>query len=320
MRGILLHIAFIVFLFQAFAQKGTSSLSQNSIFIGEKITLTYQITLPSKSNYKFIPENSIIPCYLTSKKGILANSTSNDIEILVPFHDTVIGKQNAREWIGTYEITAWDSGSFILENATIIIDDSTFTLPRIELSAQLVKGKKGQDIYDIRESFAEIPSEPFSLNKFAQNNWWWLFPVLFMLIAYFWYQWLKKKSQKPAVIKELSLKERALLAIDALEKDRLWEKQQLKEHYIELSFIIRSYLSSRYEVNLLEKTTKETKLLLQQKGLHSETIRVIGLILNESDMVKFAKSQPEEIAVLKIAQLARQVIAETSPIEFKNAE
>jgi hypothetical protein len=37
-------------------------------------------------------------------------------------------------------------------------------------------------------------------------------------------------------------------------------------------------------------------------------------------MVKFAKSQPEEIAVLKISQLARQIVSETSLIQLSDAE
>jgi hypothetical protein len=119
---------------------------------------------------------------------------------------------------------------------------------------------------------------------------------------------------------ELSLKELTLIAIDKLEKERLWEKGKLKEHYIELSFILRSYLSTLYGINLLEKTTKETNILLQQKGLKEITIQSIINILNESDMVKFAKSQPEEIAVLKISQLARQIVSETSLIQLSDAE
>jgi hypothetical protein len=42
--------------------------------------------------------------------------------------------------------------------------------------------------------------------------------------------------------------------------------------------------------------------------------------LNDADLVKFAKSHPDEIAIYKHAQLARQVVAETSPIEFDHAE
>lgn len=301
-------------------QVGETRLSQNDILIGESVTLTYKISFPKKENFKFNPENNIIPSYRKLKNGVLSNSTSDDIEILSAFHDTVIIKGDIKEWIGNYELTVWDSGNFVLAKSSISIDDSTFYFPETEISCALVKGKEGQELYDIKESFAEIPNEPFSIRNFTQNNWWWLLPLILIIIGLFIYRRWKNMRENPEIIKVLSLKDRTLLAIDALEKERLWEKEKLKEHYTELSFILRSYLSSRYEINLLEKTTRETKLLLKQKGLHEETILVIISILGESDMVKFAKSQPEEIAVLKISQFARQVVAETSPIEFENAE
>ena len=84
--------------------------------------------------------------------------------------------------------------------------------------------------------------------------------------------------------------------------------------------ILRMYLTSRFEISLLEKTTYETKLLLTQKGLNEETVEVIARILSESDMVKFAKSEPETIAILRVSTLARQIVAETSPLEFDNVE
>jgi len=37
-------------------------------------------------------------------------------------------------------------------------------------------------------------------------------------------------------------------------------------------------------------------------------------------MVKFAKSSPDELSVLRISVLAKQIIAETSPIEFENVD
>ena len=84
--------------------------------------------------------------------------------------------------------------------------------------------------------------------------------------------------------------------------------------------ILRMYLTSRFEISLLEKTTYETKLLLTQKGLNDETVEVIARILSEADMVKFAKSEPDVIAILRVSTLARQIVAETSPLEFDNVE
>ena len=122
------------------------------------------------------------------------------------------------------------------------------------------------------------------------------------------------------LFKAMSLKERTLLAIDALDNEKLWEKEKLKEHFVELSYILRSYLTARYSITLLEKTTYEAKLLLTQNGLNEDTVENIGRILSESDMVKFAKSKPEVISILRVSTLARQIVAETSPLDFDSVE
>jgi hypothetical protein len=319
MRNIFVHIVFILSIFEVFAQESRVSISQNSILIGEKITLTYSLPLEAKSRTKYNPAVGTLPSRIKSKTGILSKAISEDVEILTPFKDTILSDKGLRMWVGVYEVTVWDSGTYVIESPTILLDDSTIYFPSVVLNASLVEGKQGQDIYDIKESFAQIPDEPFSVKNFAKNNWWWLLPIVLIGIGMLNYFWKKKKNKPVERIIELPLKERTLLAIDALENERLWEKNRLKEHYIELSFIMRSYLSARYEINLLEKTTQETQLLLRQKGLHEETIQVVINVLSESDMVKFAKSQPEDIAVFKVSQLARQVVAETSPIEFNNA-
>jgi len=134
--------------------------------------------------------------------------------------------------------------------------------------------------------------------------------------------YLKKvnRAGPEEIVSITSLKQRTLIAIGALEKAKLWEKGKLKDHFVELSFILRSYLTSRYNVSLLEKTSFETKLILSRKGLNEGTIVAIARILSESDMVKFAKSEPELMAILKVSTLAKQIVAETSPLEFDNVE
>ena len=94
----------------------------------------------------------------------------------------------------------------------------------------------------------------------------------------------------------------------------------MKKHFVELSYILRSYLTTRYDISLLEKTSYQTKILLTEKGLNKETVDVVSRILSQSDMVKFAKSKPELIEILRISTLAKQIVVETSPLEFDNVE
>ena len=320
MQKYILPLAFIFAAFGMQAQITRASISQNSILIGEKTTITYSIPLNGNKKPLFKPEKGVMPSRIISKNGIVSAENSEQLEILSPFKDTIINAENSRWWIGVYEITAWDSGIYNIEGPSIKLSNATFHFPVIELRADLVKAKKGQAIYDIKESFAEIPTEPFSIKKFTKNNWWWMLILIALGIGTFYYFRKKtnQQSRKPAM--ELTLTELTLQAIETLEKSRLWEKQKTKEHFIELSLLIRSYLSERFTINLLEKTTYETKLLLQQKRLDDRTIETIILLLTESDMVKFAKSQPEEIAILKIDQHARDIVLATRKLEIENVE
>lgn len=301
-------------------QTATVYVSPKNAKVGESVRLEYAITLPKDASYKYIPFGSTLPARKKADNSSLANETSTDIEQLSAFKDTIYKKGNQKIWKGIYEITGWDEGNYVISGSKIIVNDSTIIFPDAVIVIGLVKAEKGKDIYDIEESYAELPPKPNKVIEFVKSYYWMIFLLLlFIGMALFIYI-RNKKIAALQPIDEMSLKERSLLAIDLLEKDRLWEKGRLKEHYIELSFILRSYLSSRYDLNLLENTTKEAQLLLGHKGLHAETIKVIGTVLNQSDLVKFAKSMPEEMEVLKISQLVRQVIAETSPIEFENVE
>lgn len=316
----LFHIAFVFISLPLFGQETTTYLTKNEIEVGEKITLTYQFKYSGKEKPIFSSQQATLDNYKVAKTGVLKNASSQDVEILVPFKDTILKGQNENEWLGVYEITIWDSGQYIITAPSILWNDSTFYFPEISISSSLVKAQKGQDIYDIKEAFADVDDTAPGLKQFLKNNWIWIVIALIVLIGIIIFI---RKRQKPIVqvpIKEINLKDRTLLAIDALEKAKLWEKGRIKEHHVELSFILRSYLTSRYEINLFEKTTKESQLLLTQKGLNPETVKVIATILSSSDMVKFAKSEPDEIAILKLSQLSRQIVAETSPIEFDHAE
>ena len=83
-------------------------------------------------------------------------------------------------------------------------------------------------------------------------------------------------------------------------------------HYIELSFILRKYLSERFGIHLLEKTTIEAQLILKQYGLSEKLLSEIGIILNGSDMVKFAKSAPEEKIIRANLDDCRNIVEQTA--------
>lgn len=307
-----------------FTQELYSTLNHPRILVGEQTELTLKIKLKKGQKVIFNHLNAIIPAKLQNGKSTLKTSESVELEIVEGFTDTLIKNSTSATWIGKYIITCWDSGTIVLPEQMVVIDDSTFYFKSVILNCGLVPSLKSQDIFDIKESFAEVPDPETYIDKFVRytiTNWYWALPV-FLILTFIVVQFIryKKANKVEPKVKEVSLKDRTIIAIESLEKRKMWEDGLLKEHYVELSYIMRSYLSARYQLNLLEKTTLETKLLLHQVGLHPETVDTLLIILNQADMVKFAKSQPDEMSILKVSILAKQIVAETSPIEFEDVE
>ncbi|MCX7719368.1 MAG: hypothetical protein N2111_13340 [Candidatus Sumerlaeaceae bacterium] len=106
----------------------------------------------------------------------------------------------------------------------------------------------------------------------------------------------------------------ALGELNRLEQDRLIEKKRINEFYTRLSAILRTYLGRVLEMPVLDMTTSELLCLLPETPLSDEARRLTGEILDESDLVKFAKWIPEAGTCLKTLERTRRLIAITRPL------
>jgi hypothetical protein len=291
----------------AFSQAPASTLSKNNVLIGTPVTLTYLVPLPKDASYIHIPRKGNFPANNTTKSS---SSSSSDIEIRGAFIDTVVVIRGKKFWKGMYTLVPWDEGSYLLESQKVNINDEDIALPAVELTARLVVQKEGGGLYDIEETFAELPEEPSVVLSFLKKWGWVLLSALGVVALLFWF--IRRRKRTQATKKALTLKEKTLLSIDQLEQEKLWTKGELKEHYSTLSFILRTYLSARYSLNLLENTSVEAQLILKQYGLDETLLSDIGLILNGSDLVKFAKSAPEEKLIRANLDDCRSIVERTS--------
>jgi len=73
---------------------------------------------------------------------------------------------------------------------------------------------------------------------------------------------------------------------------RLAEQGEVEEFFAELSRILKFYLSGRFRVELLERTTDELPGQLRQSGAPDAWIETIHELLVGCDMVKFARARP----------------------------
>lgn len=319
------HALYLLFvlgsIFSSQAQQLLEEISQDNILIGEPVSIRYVLKTKMSDTLAFSEKKDVIEGRF--KNGGSLSQKGAEFEIIGAFHDTIIAMGMNKKWVGEYVVTAWEDGEYIIPGPTISINDSTFRFDNLSIEVSLVENEEDVDLYDIRENFTDIPDQPFSPMKFLKQNWWWIAIVAGALI----FGWLlvrrrrwDKEIENREEIRPMNLKERTIKAVEALDNSELWNKGQLKEHFVELSYILRSYLTARYNISLLEKTTEQTKYILTKQGLNDETVDTIARILSQSDMVKFAKSKPDTISILRQSTLVKQIIAETSPLDFDNAD
>jgi hypothetical protein len=318
MKRIVLYIVFGLLSFGLFSQSLKTELDQESIQIGEPFTVSFIVS--SVDPFDSIFYESMRTVFLaksTDENTDIALNIEYELELLRPFEDTQFVHDNLYFWKGSYTLTGWDSAFVVLPPERIVINDSTFYFPvaMIQIISPIADPTK--DIYDINEEFTDIESDEFSLKAFLSKHWWWLIIILIIISIFSW-KWIKNKP-KEKIVAPISLRDRIIKEINALEKSKGYETD-LKEYYFQLSVIVRKFLSEHYQLRLMEYTTSEIRGVLKQRKISSDTIDVIEKLLNQSDMVKFAKSEPPLNEVFMVTNEARQIVDEVASLNLKENE
>ncbi|WP_423127330.1 hypothetical protein [Gaoshiqia sp. Z1-71] len=86
----------------------------------------------------------------------------------------------------------------------------------------------------------------------------------------------------------------ALRELDRIKEQKMWQQNQVKLYYSDISDTLRIYIEERFGVQAMEYTTDETiRAFMSQKNLLNEkNFKELKDILSLSDLVKFAKYQP----------------------------
>ena len=88
----------------------------------------------------------------------------------------------------------------------------------------------------------------------------------------------------------------------------------LKEHFVQFSHILRTYLTNRFGISFLDKTTEQSILLLDQLELDEKIKNMILQLLKKSDLVKFADSRTEEKYIQVLFEELTLIVHQTTPI------
>jgi hypothetical protein len=283
-KTIYLHIALLFGVF-GFSQKITTSIDSSQIKIGSQFLLTIKASVNAKDKVVF-PEGKFFGA----------------LEVLESFPiDTV--KNNAHyELIKKYGLTQFDSGRYAIPKLLVKINQKAFRTDSLSVLVNNVKvDTTKQQMYDIKNIIA---------TEEKPNSEWWKWLVLLGLIiasgfaAYF----IIKKIQKREDLAEeffASPIEKAIAYLQNLDKKQLLQKGEVKEYYSEMTDIARTYIEESVKVPAMESTSSELiaalKKAISEKKMfiNRDELEQFKGVLENSDLVKFAKSKPLQFEIEK---------------------
>jgi len=246
------------------------------------------------------------------------------LEVIQSYPIDTIKKNDRYELIKKYGLTQFDTGKFTIPRACVLINNKPFFTDsiKVEVSNVVVDTLK-QKMFDIKP-IAEAPSS---------KSWIWklLLTLLLLLGIGAFVYWYLKIRQKKKIEEDLYKTpiEKATSLLNSLEKKQLWQKGEVKEYYSQLTDIARNYIEEAIEIPAMESTTSElieglrTASLKKKMALTPETIVNLERVLQQADLVKFAKSKPLDFEITEDRQKIERAIVtldKSIPVVVENQE
>ena len=281
MKRILYFILILFVLPTLHAQEVKVATSTKNIKIGEQIEYKISVQAPADAVVVF-PEGQTF--------GALEMVKTNPTDTLKEK-----GKFRLEK---AYYLTQFDEGKYTIPQQKIQISHKDFYTDSllVEVHNVAVDTLK-QPLYDAKP-IAEVTSPSSS------HLWLWIVlgivALLLTAAALYFFVFRKKKLSAEEERKKLPPFERAIQDLKDLQNSKYLIESQHKAYYTRLTDIVKEYLED--EVHILAKESTTDELLakinnLQKTGklyLSTETINNLKRVLQNADLVKFAKSKPSD--------------------------
>lgn len=203
----------------------------------------------------------------------------------------------------SYVLTVWDSGVYYIPS----VQFKSFVSDSIAIMVNTIEMAEDAELKDIK---APIHT-PISFEELSP----YLLALLVLALLIYIIRWyVKNREKNPDDIKTV---ERVIppfiIALNELEKlnaKKLWQKDNVKEYYSELSEIIRTYIENGIGTPAMEIPTQEILFQLNQKGIDTSKLKEL---LTRSDLAKFAKAKPLQIDNEESLKIGYDFIHQTKP-------
>ena len=102
--------------------------------------------------------------------------------------------------------------------------------------------------------------------------------------------------------------------LSELDAKQLWQKNQSKQYYIELTDIIRKYIEDRFNTPAMELTTEEILDKARMVRDMQPFYDMLTEVLHMADLAKFAKFEPLPQEHMDAMEKARHFVNTSRPI------
>ena len=220
--------------------------------------------------------------------------------------------------IKKYLMTGFDSGAFYIPSQQIFIKNRSFLSDSVLINvATIAVDTTQQKVFPIKA----IQSEPLVYDDFKPYIIWLVLILLLVGLLIYYFKTRKKPEIKETeTVSTLPPFEEALQKLQELDNKLLWQNNEIKKYYSELTEIIRVFIEKELEIPALEITTQELVSFLSDYdtpkniNLSKETIKKLNTLFQEADLVKFAKSTPLSHEIEEDRRIAEKVLNDLKPI------
>jgi hypothetical protein len=224
----------------------------------------------------------------------------------------------------TYIVTSFDSALVYHPGFEIKAGDNIYLTNPISIKiVDMPIDTTQQAITDIKDIYQPPIDWMFYLTIAGYTI---LAVLIIALIIYLLNKYLKSRNTnqsepQPEPIDPRKAHEIAYDELEALRQKQLWQSQQFKTYYTELTEILRRYISNRYAIDAMEQTSddilSEFRRNKELKDKKAE-IKLLNDVLQLADLVKFAKWQPLPDECERSFHQVTQFIDQTKEVEISH--
>lgn len=287
--------------------------SKDTVIMGDTFQLSITINIPSSATPKsldfspwkkienkiYIQDTTLLEKYadldvLSSGKWPYSEPNSTTDLTKIEF----VANWDMAQAENTFTVAIYNPGIFQITSPKCDTEQSLEQLP-VESKQIVVLPPAGFAVSDSiqLQPIKDIMTEGITFSDYLPYLYGLGILLILGLIAFYLYRkFSKKKTIEPEIIPEIILPahEKALLALQELKGEELWQKGEIKLFQTKLTFIIREYLENRYNFKALEMTTDEILAVLKKNNFNPLFAQNLNQILTIADLVKFAKATPDE--------------------------